>query len=52
MNTGVAKKCEKCSLRVYHFSESFVFLCSFLGKLDGFEVGAPGRCAKINHTHQ
>lgn len=53
MNTAVAKECEKCSLRVYHFSESFVFLCSSLGKLDGFEVRPPVDVLKlITHINE
>lgn len=53
MNTGVAKKCEKGSLGVYHFGESFVFLCSFPGKLDGFEVRPPVDVLKlITHINE
>lgn len=53
MNTGVAKKCGEGSLGVYHFGESFVFLCSFLRKLDGFEVRPPVDVLKlITHINE
>lgn len=44
MNTDAAKECEKCGLRVYHSSESFVFFCS---SLDGFEVRPPVDILKL-----